>query len=108
MDLTLAQRIVQLRSGAASTSKTEDGTDTIAWLVDAMDITKLKELEPYLSSRSDVYSVQSVGYRDNLSAVYRMTATIDACEIPAQLRNSKVWHPWDRGFSVEQLAESKP
>ncbi len=108
MDLTLAQRIVQLRSEASNTRRTEDGTDTIAWLVDAMDLTKLKELEPYLSSRSDVYSVQSIGYRDNRSAVYRMTATIDACEIPAQLRNSKVWHAWDRGFSVEQLTDSKP
>ncbi len=103
LDLTLAQQIVQYRSGAADANKTEDGANTIAWLVNAMDIAKLKELEPYLSSRSDVYSVQSIGYRDDRSAVYRITATIDGCETPTQLRNPMVWHPWDRGFSLEQL-----
>ncbi len=108
LDLTLAQRIIQLRTGSTNASKREDENDTIAWLVDAMDIAKLKELEPYLTSRSDVYSVQSVGYRDNQSAVYRITATIDACTTPTQLRNTKVWHPWDRGFSIEQLAASRP
>ena len=89
-------------------TKTDDSHDTIAWLVDVMDIAKLKELEPFLASRSDVYSVQSIGYRDNQSAIYRVTATIDACESPARLRNAKVWHPWGRGFSIEQLVDSKP
>ncbi len=107
LDLALAQRIVQKRNAPNSTSATQS-IDTVTWLLDAVDITKLKELEPYLTFRSDVYSVQAIGYRDNQSAVYRMTATIDARQSPTQLRNRKVWHPWDRGFSLEQLADSKP
>jgi Type II secretion system (T2SS), protein K len=108
LDLALAQRIVQRRNASNSPASTAQTFDDVTWLLDTVDITKLKELEPYLTFRSDVYSVQAIGYRDNQSAVYRMTATIDACQSPAQLRNKKVWHPWDRGFSIEQLADSKP
>ena len=108
LDLSLAQRIVQHRSGSTTPSGTTQEQDTIAWLVDVIDLAKLKELEPYLTCRSDVYSVQAIGYRDNQSAVYRTTATIDARQNPTQFRNQKVWHPWDRGFPIEQLADSKP
>ena len=108
LDLSLAQRMVQQRSGSTNAMTTTQELDTIAWLLDVVDLAKLKELEPYLTCRSDVYSVQAVGYRDSQSAVYRTTATIDARESPTQLRNQKVWHPWDRGFPIEQLADSKP
>ena len=108
LDLSLAQRMVQQRSGSTNAMTTTQELDTIAWLLNVVDLAKLKELEPYLTCRSDVYSVQAVGYRDGQSAVYRTTATIDARESPAQLRNQKVWHPWDRGFSIEQLADSIP
>ncbi len=108
LDLSLAQRMVQQRSGSTNAMTTTQELDTIAWLLDLVDLAKLKELEPYLTCRSDVYSVQAVGYRDSQSAVYRTTATIDARESPSQLRNQKVWHPWDRGFPIEQLADSKP
>ena len=108
LDLSLAQRIVQYRTGSTNTSGKNREQDSIAWMVDVVDLAKLKELEPYLTSRSDVYSVQAVGYRDNQSAVYRITATIDARQNPTQFRNQKVWHPWDRGFPIDQLADSKP
>ena len=107
LDLTLAQRLVQQRSTWTNATATQQ-TDTIAWLLEVVDLNKLKELEPYLTCRSDVYSVQAVGYRDSQSAVYRITATIDARQNPTQLRDQKVWHPWDRGFSIEQLTNQKP
>ena len=108
LDLSLAQQMIQKRSGSTNAMTTTQELDTIAWLLDVVDLAKLKELEPYLTCRSDVYSVQAVGYRDSQSAVYRTTATIDARESPTQLRNQKVWHPWDRGFPIEQLADAKP
>ena len=108
LELSLAQQMVQQRSGSTNAMTTSQELDTIGWLLDVVDLAKLKELEPYLTCRSDVYSVQVVGYRDSQSAVYRTTATIDARESPTQLRNQKVWHPWDRGFPIEQLADSKP
>ena len=108
LDLSLAQQMIQKRSESTNAMATTQELDTIAWLLDVVDLSKLKELEPYLTCRSDVYSVQAVGYRDSQSAVYRTTATIDARESPTQLRNQKVWHPWDRGFPIEQLADVKP
>lgn len=104
VDLALAQRMVQQRSSNSGASNAEP-RDTIAWLLDggALDIAKLRTIEPYITSRNDVYTVQSVGYRDNLSPVYRCTVTIDARQIPAQIRNYQIWHPWDRGFSMDQL-----
>ncbi len=112
LDFSMAQRLVQQRSAstnsASTNSATTQQTDNIAWLLEVIDLNKLKELEPYLTCRSDVYSVQSVGYRDSQSAVYRVTATIDAKQNPTQLRDQKVWHPWDRGFPIEQLTDLKP
>lgn len=104
IDAGLAQQIVQQRTSSAGASTTEP-LDTIAWLLNGagLDLAKLKSIEPYITSRNDVYSVQSVGFRDNLSPVYRCTATIDARQIPAQIRNHQIWHPWDRGFSIDQL-----
>lgn len=109
IDLALAQRIVQQRS-SRSGAATTDPTDTLAWLLEggALDIAKLRTIEPYLTSRNDVYTVQSVGYRDNLSPVYRCTATIDARQLPSQIRNYQVWHPWDRGFTMDQLNSPSP
>jgi len=107
LDFTLAQRIVQQRSTSSNATATQQ-IDTIAWLLEVVDLNSLKELEPYLTCRSDVYSVQAVGYRDSQSAVYRITATIDARQNPIQLRDQKVWHPWDRGFPIEQLTDQKP
>lgn len=109
IDLTLARRIVQQRSSDTGASITEP-RDTIAWLLDgdAVDITKLRTIEPYITSRNDVYSLQSVGYRDENSPVYRCTVTIDARQLPAQIRNYQIWHPWDRGFSMGQLSSPSP
>ncbi len=109
IDLALAQRIVQQRASNSGSSANEP-RDTIAWLLDGglVDIAKLKAVEPYLSSRNDVYTVQSIGYRDSLSPVYRCTVTIDARQIPAQIRHHQIWHPWDRGFSMDQLHSSTP
>ena len=109
IDPALAQRIVQHRSSNSGTSST-DSRDTIAWLLEGgvVDLARLKAIEPYITSRNDVYTVQSVGYRDQLSPVYRCTATIDARQIPAQIRNHQIWHPWDRGFTMDQLSSPAP
>jgi DNA uptake protein ComE-like DNA-binding protein len=110
IDAQLAQRIVQQRRGLAATP---EALESIAWLLQTgvVDIQKFREIEPFLTHRSDVYSVQSIGFRENASTrspspVYRCTVTIDARQIPASLRNPKIWHPWDRGFSSESLMDA--
>ncbi len=108
IDASLAQNIVQQRSSTSGTA--QEPRDTIAWLLDggSLDMATLKKIEPYITSRNDVYSVQSVGYRDQRSPVYRCTVTIDARRIPAQVRHFQIWHPWDRGFTLDQLNSPSP
>ncbi|MFG0262777.1 MAG: hypothetical protein ACF788_10345, partial [Novipirellula sp. JB048] len=105
IDLALAQEIVRRRPTASGTTRPESAA-TIAWMLEAglVDRRRLKQLEPYLTSRSDVYSVQAVGYRDAVSPVCRCTAIIDARQIPAQITQHQFWHPWDRGFAIETFA----
>jgi hypothetical protein len=103
----LGQRIVQARQENTAGQNT---IDSIGWLVEKgiVDWVKLGELEPYITTRSDVFSLQSVGFRDDRSPVFRSTVVIDARQIPAQVRDVRVWHPWDRGFSTEALTQSVP
>ena len=100
----LAQKITQARQEATLRGP-DESIDSIAWLLEKglVDARKLVELEPFLTTRSDVFSLQSVGFRDEKSPVFRCTVVIDARQIPAQVRDVQVWHPWDRGFSAESL-----
>lgn len=104
IDPALAQKIIQTRQEAALRGP-EESIESIAWLLEKglVDARKLVELEPFLTTRSDVFSFQSVGFRDEKSPVFRCTVVIDARQIPAQVRDVQVWHPWDRGFSAESL-----
>ena len=107
----LAQKLVQAREqGEGATMGTEPSILSIGWLVDKgiVDWAKLRELEPHLTTRSDVFSLQSVGFRDDRTPVFRSTVMIDARQLPARVRDQRVWHPWDRGFSTESLTQSVP
>lgn len=107
----LAQKVVQARE--QSVGGTTDGGPSIlsiGWLVEKgiVDWAMLRELEPHLTTRSDVFSLQSVGFRDDRTPVFRSTVMIDARQLPARVRDQRVWHPWDRGFSTESLTQSVP
>ena len=107
----LAQKLVQAREqGEGATMGSEPSILSIGWLVDKgiVDWAKLRELEPHLTTRSDVFSLQSVGFRDDRTPVFRSTVMIDARQLPARVRDQRVWHPWDRGFSTESLTQSVP
>jgi hypothetical protein len=112
MTQELGQRIVQARQEglAGGSGRGVEEISSIAWLVEKgiVDWGKLSELEPYITTRSDVFSLQSVGFRDDRSPVFRSTVLIDARQIPAQIRDLRVWHPWDRGFTTETLTQSVP
>lgn len=101
MSRELAKKIVQSRA-MRPTDQASRGT--IAWLLEAklVNLDQLRALEPFLTARSDVYSVQAIGYRDARSAVCRCTVTIDATQVPAALRHPQFWQNWDRGFPIDQ------
>lgn len=103
VDLALAQNIVQRRAA----QDTATGR-SIAWLLQEKLVTpeQLQSLESYLTSRSDVYSLQAVGFRDGRTPVYRCSVTVDARLIPARILHHQTWHTWDRGFSIETLSGS--
>lgn len=105
MDLTLAQKLVEQRANATATS---NRSVSIAWLLDGnlVTIDRLRLLEPYLTSRSDVYTLQVIGYRDSKSPVHRCTALLDGRSFPTRIERYQVWHPWDRGFDLDRLSNT--
>ena len=107
MTQELAQKVVLARQ---ENGARQEAILSIGWLVEkgVVDWTKLSELEPYITTRSDVFSLQSVGFRDDRTPVFRSTVMIDARQIPAQVRDLRVWHPWNRGFTTEVLTQSVP
>jgi hypothetical protein len=102
MDDATASRIVTARSDE---SIKVQSAGTIAWLLQRSIVTleKAKELEPFITARSDVYTVQVVGYRDERSPVFRCTMTIDGCQRPSKPQDLKTWHAWDAGFNLVSL-----
>lgn len=106
---TLPSRSMTSQS-TTTTSSDEATNSTIAWLVvkGCMTVGQLRQTEPYIASRSDVYSVQSIGFRDSRTPVYRCTAIIDARTLPATIKNHQIWHPWDKGFSIDALNDTLP
>lgn len=112
IDQQLAQQIVAARDMAegANSASLSGSRISIAWLLSEglVDLVRLKQLESYLTCRSDVYRTQAIGYRDSLTPVYRCTAIIDARQLPAQIIDHQVWHAWDRGFPIEHFAPDVP
>ena len=106
MDDATASRIVAARSDE---SIKVQSAGTIAWLLQRSIVTleKARELEPFLTGRSDVYSVQVVGYREERSPVFRCTMTIDGCQRPSKPQDLKTWHAWDAGFNLASFDENR-
>ena len=102
MDEGTASRIVSARQDETAR---QQSAGTIAWLLQRRitDLQTLQKWEPYLTARSDVYTTQVLGFRDQTSSVYRCTVTIDGSQTPARPRELKTWHAWDAGFSLKEF-----
>lgn len=74
-----AQKILENRPNAGSDPSLSSVYSTIAWLVTLTDFnpTTMQQLEPYITARSQVYRVQSVGYDENNGPAVRIEAVID-------------------------------
>jgi hypothetical protein len=112
MQQELAEQIVQRRLAAQPVGRSlgDDQPEsssrlTIAWLLEEgiVNLPKLVQLERYLTSRSDVYSCQIIGYKDNDHAVYRSSMIVDARTPQPMVRDYQTWHEWDRGFDIDSL-----
>jgi hypothetical protein len=102
MDEGTASRIVSARQDETAR---QQSAGTIAWLLQRRitDLQTLQKWEPYLTARSDVYTTQVLGFRDQTSSVYRCTVTIDGSQTPARPRELKTWHTWDAGFRLKEF-----
>lgn len=60
---------------------------TVGWLLmeGLTDLTTLRELAPYITTRGDVYSGQVIGHFDAGGPQVRMDVTVDASEYPARI-----------------------
>jgi hypothetical protein len=101
---SLAQRIVSQRANLLTSP---EKLSTIAWLLEgSITLDELRSIEPFIAARSDVYSVQSVGFRDESSPFFRCTATLDATQTPARILGLRTWHVWGNGFGIEELSST--
>ena len=76
--------------GAVANQSAADLTTTRAttgWLVTEgiIDLATMRQVDRFLTTRGDVYRVQSVGYFDDGGAVVRLEAVIDATQLPPRL-----------------------
>lgn len=96
MSSSIAQRCVQVRQSPSTNPSGENYH--IGWLLtqSVCNLQTLKQLYPYLIARSDVFRVQVIGYRDDLSPTFRASAIIDGRERPARLRQFQHWQNWGR------------
>jgi DNA uptake protein ComE-like DNA-binding protein len=74
------QNILSLRPKASSTDAPSDVYQTPTWLLTEANIplATLRQLDKYVTTRTQVYRVQSVGYFDGKGPAARVEAVIDA------------------------------
>jgi hypothetical protein len=103
----LATQIVGAQTAGSSSQSTSSQAPraTNAWLVveGICSASTMAGLDPYLTSRGDVYRVQSVGYFDEGGPVVRLEAVIDAAVLPARILNLRDLSELGRGFTTQQL-----
>jgi type II secretory pathway component PulK len=73
------QNILSNRPAVSSSEAPDPIFQTPAWLLvqGKLDVNTLIQLEPYITTRSQVFRVQSVGYFDNRGTAARVEAIID-------------------------------
>ncbi|HXY37786.1 MAG TPA: hypothetical protein VEI07_26405 [Planctomycetaceae bacterium] len=103
----MAEQIVaaQTVSSTAQSASAQAPRATNAWLVveGICSARTMASFDPYLTSRGDVYRVQSVGFFDEGGPVVRLEAVIDAAVLPARILNLRDLSELGRGFTPQQL-----
>jgi hypothetical protein len=96
---------VKPTSGQSSSSDQSADRMTTAWLVltGILTINQLEQLDPFLTSRGDVFHLQSVGFFDGGGPMARVEAVIDATQTPPQVIFMRDLTELGRGFSPAML-----
>jgi len=106
MNETLAMAIVnqQMSFLNASGQTTDMGTTGWLYMYSLADIETLKFLDKYITTRGDVYRVQSVGYFDEGGIGARVEAVIDATQRPPQVIFQRDLSNLGMGYSQQLLS----
>lgn len=68
-----------------------------------VDIWKMRELDPYLTARGDVYHAQVFGFFDVGGPVIRIEAVVDATKVPPRVVFQRDLNDLGRGYTRSQL-----
>ncbi len=103
MSASAVERLVNTRQ--AGSQSVLPKVRSVAWLVTEriMSLEQLRQVEPWLCSRSDVYRAQFVGFRDDRTPLYRCRVLLDGRTLPARYLDFQDFQGWDRGFETWQL-----
>ena len=82
---------------------------TTAWLISEglVTIEEMRKLDRFLTTRGDVYRVQSIGYYDAGGPVARLEAVIDATQQPPRIIFQRDLTDLGRGYSPQLLTPSQ-
>ena len=94
MTAAIAQRCVEARQPSSTASDRYH----VGWLLTQgiCNLQTFRQLTPYLCARSDVYRIQVIGFRDELSPAFRATAVVDGRTRPARITRFQHWQNWGR------------
>lgn len=97
MTSTIAERCLSSRQQTANSDRFHPG-----WLLkqNICDLPTFKKLLPMITCRNDVYRVQVIGFRDEISPLYRASVLLDGRVRPAQVKHFQHWQNWGRGFPI--------
>jgi hypothetical protein len=97
MTSTIAERCLSSRQQTTTPDRFHPG-----WLLkqNICDLPTLKKLLPMITCHSDVYRVQVIGFRDEISPLYRASVLLDGRVRPAQVKHFQHWQNWGRGFPI--------
>lgn len=79
--------------------------NTTGWLFieGLVDIWKMRELDPFLTARGDVYRIQVFGFFDGGGPVTRLEAMVDATQIPPRVTFQRDLNNLGHGYARGQL-----
>ncbi len=108
MDEELAEKIVQaqkLDANGQPDLETIQRHNTSGWLFveGLIDIWKMRELDPYLTARGDVYRIQVFGFFDGGGPVTRIEAMVDGTQLPPRVIFQRDLNDLGHGYARNQL-----
>ncbi|MFK7819832.1 MAG: general secretion pathway protein GspK [Planctomycetaceae bacterium] len=100
----IAESSVVTADGKVSQSTLElHATPGWIYLEDIVDLPTMRRLEPYLTTRGDIFRVQAVGYYEENGPFSRVEALIDGSEYPAKVVTITDLTTLGLGYSRVQL-----